>query len=91
MAGANHVPARTILVHRAPQVRARRVQHIEAAGTMDDVVGSANDPDTVGLFESLVDAHAEVGRKADLVGNGNTRLLIQINGAVMYSFVSWVG
>src|SRR6188508_108631 len=45
----------------AAEMRARRVQHVEAARAMDDIVGRANDPDAVGLLETLVHPHAEVG------------------------------
>src|SRR5687767_11193944 len=47
-------------VRRAAKVGACRVQHVEPARAMHDVVARPYDPDAVRLFVALVDAHTEV-------------------------------
>src|SRR5688572_21404688 len=53
-------------VRRAAEMGAGGVQHVKAAGAMDDIVVRPHDPHAVRFLEALVDADTEVRRKPNL-------------------------
>src|SRR5205085_1075269 len=66
VARALELVLRRQIVRRAPEMRARDAERVEAAHVVLDVVRRPHHPDAVLFLPPLVDAHAVLGREPDL-------------------------